>query len=334
MTTAGAATREWTLAELAEHVGGDVKGNRDKSVCRIAELTGATPDSITHCSSPTEVQNLKHTQAGIVILNANHQNDYDGDCIITNTPRLAFSKVVELLHPPATRKPGIHPSAIVGEDCQFEQSVSVGPNVIIGDRVKIGMNAEIGAGTVIEDDVQIGSGTRIGVNSTIYRRSRIGENCRFSAAVVLGAPGFSFEWDGSRWIPIRNVGSLVIGDDVDIGACTTIDRASIEATHIHDGVRIDNNCHIGHNVEIGEHTLIVANVGIGGSATIGKRCVIGGQVAIKDNVSVTDDVTILGTSLVSKSIMTAGTYSSAVPAREAANWNRTLAKLNTLHTRK
>ncbi len=334
MTSAGSATRKWTLAELAEHVGGSVKGNHKKSINRIAKLSDATPDAIAHCSSSTEFQHLQQTQAGIVILRANHQDHYEGDCIITEQPRLAFSKIIDLLHPPCTTKPGIHPSVVVGEQCHIAPSVSIGPNATIGERVTIQESVEIGAGTVIEDDVIIGQGTRIGLNATIYRGTEIGTDCRFSAAVVLGAPGFSFEWDDARWIPVRNIGSLIIGDDVDVGACTSIDRGSIGATRLHDGVRIDNNCHIGHNVEIGEHTLIVANVGIGGSATIGKRCIIGGQVAIKDNVSVADDVTILGTSLVSKSIATAGTYSSAVPAREVSQWNRTLASLNRLNHKK
>ena len=110
----------------------------------------------------------------------------------------------------------------------------------------------------------------------------------------------------ARWVPIRNIGDLVIGDDVDIGACTSIDRASLGETRIHNGVRMDNNCHLGHNVEIGENTLIVANVSIGGSTTIGRRCVIGGHVAIRDNIDIVDDVTILGTSVVTKSITEAG----------------------------
>ncbi len=333
MTGASEATREWTLAELAEIVGGDIRGNRAKTVRRIAEFADATPDSITHCSSPAQIKNLKNTQAGIVILRAKHLSDYEGDSIVSSSPRLAFAKVVNLFHPPDKCEWGMHGSAIVGENCQISSSATVGANVVIGHRVEIGANAIIGANTVIEDHVVVSDGTRIGPNSTIYRRTTIGKSCRFSAAVVLGAPGFSFEWDQSRWVPIRNIGSLRIDDDVDLGACTSIDRASIGETRIHKGVRIDNNCHIGHNVEIGEHTLIVANTGIGGSAVIGKRCVVGGQVAVKDNITVADDVVILGTSLVSKSITTAGTYSSAVPAREVNKWNRTLASLNHLNNR-
>ena len=330
MTRANVARRDWTLAELAAVVGGEIRGDRNKSVCRIAELGTATSDSVTHCSASAHLEKLKSSQAGIVILDSRFQDRYAGDSIVTNAPRIAFGKVIDLLHPPTAPKSGVHSSAVVGNDCSIANSSTIGANAVIGDSVQIGENTVIEAGAVIEDAVQIGDGTHIGANSTIYRRTKIGHNCRFSAGVVLGAPGFSFEWDGERWIPIRNIGSVTIGDDVDLGACTSIDRASIGDTRVDDGVRIDNNCHIGHNVQIGANTLIVANVGIAGSVKIGQCCVIGGQVAIKDNVSIADEVTILGTSLVSKSITSAGTYSSAVPARKASEWNRTLARLNTL----
>jgi len=330
VTRTNAATQRWTLAELATIVEGGIKGNRNTTICRIAELASATPDSIAHCSSPAQVQFLKITQAGIVIRCDSF--NYDGDSIITETPRIAFSKVVDLLYPPVHSPPGVHPSAIIGLHSSIANSSSIGPHVVIGDHVTIGNNTTINAGSIIENEVSIDAGTRIGPNSTLYRGTKIGKNCRFSASVVIGAPGFSFEWNGNSWISVRNIGSVKIGNNVDIGACTSIDRGSVNDTHIMDGVRIDNNCHIGHNVQIGSHTLIVANVGIGGSVTIGNRCVIGGQTAIKDNVAIADDVTILATSLVTKSIKSAGTYSSAVPAREAKRWNRTLVRLSSLHS--
>ena len=327
MTSASEAARNWTLADLASFVGGDGRGNLDATVSRVAKLGDATPESISYCSSPAQAQHLNRTQAGIVILGEQLQQDYDGDCIIAEQPRLAFARVVDLLHPPDSLQSGIHETAVIGIDCTIDSSAYIGPNSVVGNSVEIGEKACIDAGTVIQDQASIGGESRIGANSTIYRRTRVGRNCRFSAGVVLGASGFSFEWDGSRWVPIRNIGNLVIGDDVDIGACTSIDRASLGETRIHNGVRMDNNCHLGHNVEIGENTLIVASVSIGGSTTIGRRCVIGGHVAIRDNIDIVDDVTILGTSVVTKSITEAGTYSSAVPARAAKKWNRALAQL-------
>ena len=328
MTSTCEPTRKWTLAELASFVGGDGQGNLDKTVSRVAKLGDATRESISYCSSPAQARRLNNTQAGIVILSEQFQQYYDGDCIITEQPRLAFSQVVDLLHPPDGFQTGIHETAVIGTDCTIDSSACIGPNAVVGNRVQIAAKAYIDAGTVVQDQVSIGSESRIGANATIYRRTRIGRNCRFSAGVVLGASGFSFEWDGSRWMPLRNIGDLVIGDDVDVGACTSIDRASVGETRIDDGVRIDNNCHLGHNVVIGENTLVVANVSIGGSTSIGHRCVIGGHVAIRDNIEIADDVTILGASVITKSITEAGTYSSAVPARAAKKWNRALAQLH------
>ncbi len=330
MISASASTGEWTLAQLAEFVSGESRGNSAKKVTHAATLTDANSDSISYCASAAQAQGLKDTQAGIVILDKQTQTEYEGECIIVERPRLAFSHIVDLLHPPPAHETGIHPTAVIGKNCRIDSSASVGPNAVIGNDVELGVNVSIEAGTVLEDSAIIGKGSQIGANAAICRRTTIGSSCRISAGVVLGASGFSFEWDGARWVPIRNIGVLTIGDDVDIGACTTIDRASIGETQIHSGVRIDNHCHIGHNAVIGEHSLIVANVSIGGSARIGRQCVIGGHATIKDNVTIADGVTILGASVVTKSISLAGTYSSAVPARAANKWNRTLAKLNRL----
>lgn len=327
MTSQSAGGREWTLTELADHVGGHALGNSSKAVSRVAALENATADSISHCSTPAQAKFLNRTKAGIVIIAEQHQAQCGGDRIVTANPRLAFARIVDLLHPPQLRKSGIHATAVTGRHCKIASSARIGAYAVIGDCVRIGNDVVIEAGAVIEDHTVIAERSSIGANSTIYRRTKIGRNCRFSAGVVLGAPGFSFEWNGSEWVQVPNIGALTVGDNVDLGACTSIDRGSIGETTVHNGVKIDNNCQIGHNAEIGEHTLIVANVGIGGSVTIGKRCVIGGHVAVRDNVKLADDVIVLGTSVVTKSITAAGTYSSAVPARDAKEWNRALAKL-------
>ena len=169
-------------------------------------------------------------------------------------------------------------------------------------------------------------------NVTVYSGCTIGKDCNVSAGVVIGASGFSYEWDGERWVSVQNIGAVVIGDEVDIGACTSIDRGSIRNTCIGNGVKIDNNVQIGHNVEIGEHSMIVGNVGIAGSVKIGRRCIVGGQSAIASHVNVVDDVVIQAASLVTKSLTEPGTYSSSLPARKASDWKRTLGKLNKLHS--
>ena len=184
MTSASESNRKWTLAELASFVGGDGRGNLDTTVSRVAKFGDATPETIAYCSSPAQARHLNHSQAGIVILSERFQQDYDGDCIISENPRLAFSRVLDLLHPPDSIQSGIHESAVIGIDCSVDSSAYIGPNSVVGDNVQIGAKACIDAGTVVQNRVTIGSESRIGANSTIYRRTKIGQNCRFSAGVV------------------------------------------------------------------------------------------------------------------------------------------------------
>lgn len=325
-------TGQWTLSELAKQVGGRAKGNAEKSVTHVDELRHASTDAICHCSSTGQKKFLKETSAGIVILPEGFGQDYGGDCIIAINPRLAFAKVVDLLHPPsADCEPKIDDSASIHLSAVIGESVTIEANVVIGENVRIEKSVNIGAGTVIGDNVSIGEGTTIDSNVSVYSNCVIGRDCHISAGVVLGASGFSYESDGNEWSAIRNIGNVIIGDEVDIGACTTIDRGSIRSTVIGNGVKIDNNVQIGHNVEIGAHSLIVANVGIAGSAKIGKRCILGGQVAVNSHIEMVDDVTIQACSMVSKSILTSGTYSGSIPAREVSTWRRTLAHLYKLN---
>ncbi len=320
--------RRWTLAEIAERVGGQPAGDCFKSVTHVAELTEACEDSISYCSGERHEQYLQITKAGIVILPNHNSLEFKGAKLKVANPRATFARVVELLHDVPLIDPGVHETAIVASSSPIPGSTQVQANVVIGRNVSIGDFVVLGYGTVIGDDVSIDSGTRVASNVTIYRKSMIGSNCRISSGVVIGSPGHSYEWNKKEWVRIPNIGHVIIGDNVDIGAGTSIDRGSISVTKIGNGVKIDNNVQIAHNVEIGDHCMIVGNVGIAGSVKIGKRCTLGGQAGVIDNVRITDDVVIQAASLVSKSISSPGIYSSTIPAREANVWKRTLAKLN------
>ncbi|MDE0308837.1 MAG: UDP-3-O-(3-hydroxymyristoyl)glucosamine N-acyltransferase [Acidiferrobacterales bacterium] len=320
---------KWTLSELAEQVGGRVQGNANKSVTHVDELRHAQEDAISHCSTIAQKRYLQSTSAGIVILPEGNNWGYEGDCLLARNSRIAFAQIVDLMHPePANSAAYIAQSAFVHPTAKIADSARIEANVVVGENVDIGDNAVIGAGTVIGDDVIIGPGTTVDFNVSIYGHCVIGRNCRIYSCVVLGASGFSYEWDGRQWNYIRNIGGVTIGDDVDIGASTSIDRGSVRSTIIGNGVKIDNNVQIGHNVEIGDHSLIVGNVGIAGSAKIGKRCVLGGQVSIVSHVEIADDVTVQACSLITKSIATSGSYSSSIPAKEASEWKRSLASLS------
>ena len=323
--------RQWTLSELAGLVGGRAQGNGSKTVTHVADLQNATSESVCHCSTQKQIKNLQTTQAGIVILPQSFASHYAGDHLIVRNSRVAFAQIVSLLHQPDSFKPGIHQTAVVANTESVPASVAIGANAVIGENVVISDHVYIGSGTVIEDHVSIGRETRIDSNVTIYRNCRIGSNCMISSGVVLGASGFSFEWNEGHWVGVPNIGAVVIGNKVEIGACTSIDRGSIRDTQIKDGVKIDNNVQIGHNVQIGEHTLIVGNVGIAGSATIGKRCVIGGQATMADHVNITDDVVILANSMVTKTITVPGTYAGGFPACDERSWRIKLAHFNRLN---
>ena len=323
----GTELKKWTLEELAEHVGGQFKGDRTKTVGHVSELRNATEDAISHCSVGNQVRYLAHTRAGIVILTEEFFRRFDGNCIISDNPRVAFAKVVRLLHVQPPVIPGIHESAIIGKNCDIHHSVAIGANAVIGDDVSLARNVIIGAGSILGNRVSVDENTAIDTNVSLYRNVKIGKNCLIYASVVIGASGFSYEWDGDKWVGIPNIGRVVIGDFVDIGACTSIDRGSIGETRIGNGVKIDNNVQIGHNVQIGEHSIIAGNVGIAGSARIGKRCKFGGQVAVAQHVSVADDTVVLADTLVVKSLTETDTYSSGIPAYKATIWRRALVRL-------
>ena len=315
---------------MARLVDGQPEGDPSTSVKRVCELKNATTDSITFCSSDSQAKFLSSTNAGIVILPANQNWTYQGNQLIVDNARVAFGKVVSAMHSSVDQTPGIHPSAIIGDGASISEHACIESNVVIGRDSVISDGVIIGTGSVIGDDSTVGEGTVIEYHVTVYPKTKIGTNCHVLSNVVIGASGFSFEWDGKRWCEIQNVGRVVIGDDVSIGACTSIDRGSIGDTRIGDGVKIDNNVQIGHNCNIGDHTLIVANVGVAGSVTIGKRCIIAGHVGITHHSFIADDVTIQAGSMVCKSLRKTGVYGATLPVREARKWQKTMAKLNRL----
>ena len=324
----GGYVPEWSLKELAELSGGKVQGDQEKIIRRISTLEHATSDSIACISHPRYRKYLESTAAGAVIANAEIINDCGVNYLISDNPRAAFAKVAACLHQNREIQSGeIHATAEIADSAVIGDNVEIGAYAVIGENVVIGEGVLIGAGCVIDSECQIGSGTRIEFNVSIYRNTKIGSDCSIHAGVVIGASGFSFAQDGNDWLEIPNIGGVIIGDRVRIGAATTIDRGSIENTVIEDGVKIDNNVQIGHNVRIGANTLIVGNSGIAGSAVIGRNCLLGGLTGVVEHVVITDHVIVHSGSIVTRSISVPGTYSSNIPAQEASAWYQVLAKL-------
>jgi UDP-3-O-[3-hydroxymyristoyl] glucosamine N-acyltransferase len=223
--------------------------------------------------------------------------------------------------------PGIHKTAVIGNDCIIDSSAYVGANCVLGNNVKLGKNVRIDPGCLISDDVTIGSDTHLFSGVTLYHKVTIGERCRLHSGVVIGSDGFGNANDKGRWCKIYQLGSTIIGNDVEIGANTAIDRGAIGNTVIEDGVKLDNLIQIGHNVRIGAHTAIAGCTGIAGSTEIGKHCMIGGAVGIAGHLKITDGVILAGKSAVGQSITKPGLYASGFPVISARDWWRVVLRV-------
>ncbi|MCE7902294.1 MAG: UDP-3-O-(3-hydroxymyristoyl)glucosamine N-acyltransferase [Gammaproteobacteria bacterium PRO9] len=247
-------------------------------------------------------------------------------------PYVVFAQAAAALHPPAPLEPGVHPRAVVAAGVAVRPTCQVGPGAVIGRNVVLGDRVQVGANVVVGDDVVIGDDTRLMPQSTIYAAVRIGARCIVHTGAVLGADGFGFARDrDGRHFKVPQLGSVVIGDDVEIGACTTIDRGAIGNTVIGNGVKLDNQIMVAHNVRIGDHTVIAAQVGISGSTTIGARCIVGGKAGFAGHIEVADDVVIGGGTSVTGSIRSPGIYAGGgTPADLLPRWRRNMARFSQL----
>jgi UDP-3-O-[3-hydroxymyristoyl] glucosamine N-acyltransferase len=257
-------------------------------------------------------------------------------CLISDNPYARYAEIAALLQPPPAAIAGVHASASVDTTADVAASAEIGPQVVIGASARIGAGAVIGAGTVVAAQASIGAGTRLAPNVTVLDRVRLGERCIVHPGVVIGGDGFGFAQDGGRWLKVPQLGSVVVGNDVEIGANTCIDRGTIEDTVIEDGVKLDNLIQIAHNVRIGAHTVMAAMSGAAGSTTIGSRCMIGGGVVTVGHLNICDDVMFTFRSVVTRSVTEPGTYGGSLPAEEAAKWRRNAARfrqLDAMHER-
>ena len=322
-----------TLGKLAQLLGATLHGDAQCEVERVAGLDEAGAGELSFLSDARYRGPLAQTKAAAVILRPSDVESCPVNALALDDPYLGYAKATVLLHPWAETPPGIADSAVISDQAVLDPSVSVGPHCVIDRGVTLAAGVVLGAGTVIGPDVSIGERTQIGSNVSVCAGTIIGKRGVIHPGAVLGADGFGLAKEGDHWLKIPQLGVVKIGDDVEIGANTTIDRGALGDTCIDDGVKIDNLVHVGHNSRIGENTAIAGCVGISGSSIIGRRCSLGGQVGIAGHLEIVDDVTILGTTLVSKSITRKGVYSGAWPFREAAAWRKFVATLHRLGPR-
>lgn len=322
--------RQFPLGELAKKVGAQVKGDADILVHGLATIQEAEVGQLSFIANPAYQKYLADTQASGVILSPKLAEAYSGTCLIHENPYFAYAQLSALwdpvadFHPKVSSDASIHETAKIGEGVFIAAGVRVAAGVVIGNNVYIGENVVIGA------DSAIGSSTRIYPNVTIYHGVTIGRSCTVQAGCVLGSDGFGFAPSANGWQRISQLGGVIIGDSVEIGANTTIDRGALDDTVIHDGVILDNQIQIAHNVVIGENTAIAACSAIAGSTTLGKNCIVGGASGIAGHLEITDGVHITAMTMVIKSLPEPGVYSSGTGVQSNKDWKKSIARLRRL----
>ena len=321
----------YRLAELAERFGCQLFGDADTLISTVCTLQSGKPEAISFLANPKYHRHLPSTRAAAVILKPQDADKCPVPALGHDNPYACYARIAALLSEDNDEKSAaIHAAAVVHESAVLGKHVIIGPNSIIEQHATIGDGCYIGPGVVISSGVKLGNNCRLHSNITIYHDCIIGENAILHAGVIIGADGFGIAQDNGIWVKVPQLGRVVIGDDVEIGASTSVDRGAIEDTIIGDGVKLDNQIQIGHNVHIGDHTAIAGCVGVAGSAIIGRRCTISAMTLVLGHLELADDVHITAQSMVTKSIPVAGVYSSGTPLQPNSQWRRNFTRFSQL----
>jgi len=320
------------LGDLAAVLEVRLEGDADRTIVGVATLRGANPQHLGFLSNPRYRRDLAGSAAGAVLLRdgSDCPHEFAGARLWAQDPYLAFARASRMLHPLSSVEPGVHPSAVVDVRASIHPSAAVASHVVIGAGAVIAAGVSIGSGCHIGAGVHIGSGTRLHPRVVVYDECSIGERCILHSGAVIGADGFGLAFNGSAWEHIPQIGRVIIGNDVDVGANTTIDRGALEDTVIEDGVKLDNQIQIGHNCVIGAHTAVAGCVGIAGSTRIGANCRIGGASMISGHLEIAAGTEIAGGTAITRSIREAGVYASVFPFMPFAQWRRNAAQLRHL----
>lgn len=320
--------KSYTLGEIVQRFGGRLIGDGSVRISQIATLEAAEPHHLSFLTHGKYRNKLAQTRAGAVIVAPDAAGATTLPRIVAENPYAYFASVSTFLNPAPETVPGIHATAVVEASAKVAPSASIGPFVHIGRNARVGEHSVIGAGCVIGDNASVGADALFYPRVTVYHGCRIGDRAIFHSGAVIGADGFGIAMDEGRWLKIPQIGRVVIGDDVEIGANTTVDRGALDDTVIEDGVKLDNQIQVGHNVRIGAHTAIAGCVGIAGSATIGRYCKIGGGAIVLGHLHIADHVDISAGTMITKSIDKAGAYTAAYPFSIHREWLK-----NSVHLR-
>lgn len=338
----------YSLAELVAHLsdagletelrgasaqadGSDCQDCGEHVVTRISPLAEASEGSITFLSDPAYLEHLSNCRASAVILSQEAAQEFSGNKLITANPYAVYACLSALFDPRPVMAAGIHPAAVVAGSASVHREASIGPGAVIGEGVKIGAGSEIGANSWVGDRAVIGAGARVAANVSVYHDIVIGDNVTLHSGAVIGADGFGFANEKGRWIKIHQLGGVRIGDNVEIGACATVDRGAVGDTVLGNGVILDDHVHIGHNARVGENTAMAAFVGISGSTAIGKNCTFAGQAGVVGHITICDGVHIGARTVVSKSVTEPGSYTSGTSIAKTSLWRKNAARFNQLN---
>lgn len=325
-----------SLGELAQRLDLTLSGDAQRPVSGLATLAGAGPQDVSFLSNRKYLAQLESTNAGAVILHPDYAERCPVDCLVSESPYLAFAHATQLFDNSPKALCGIHPSAVIAVDAEVAADACVGPNAVLEAGSVVGSGAVIGANAFVGQGSRVGAGTVLHPGVTLYHDVYVGERCIIHSQTVIGADGFGFSPSREGWVKVHQLGGVRIGDRVEIGACTAIDRGALEPTVIEDGVIIDNLVQIAHNCHIGKNTAIAACTGIAGSTIIGANCTFAGQVGVDGHLEICDGVHFTGMTMVTKSITEPGSYSSGVPMAPSADWRRSAVRfqqLDSMHRR-
>ena len=319
-----------SLAELATRFGCELIGDPDAEVASVATLKNAASGSVSFLASPAYRPQLAETRATAVIMREADAAECSVNALVCEDPYLTFARVATLLYPRPSVDAGIHSSAVVEASASVDPSAQIAALSYIGEGASIGARTYIGPGCVIGKNCHVGDDGYLSANISLIDDVQLGHRAIVHGGVVLGADGFGHKATDTGWLKVPQVGGVRIGNDVEIGASTTVDRGAIDDTIIGDGVRLDNQIQIAHNCNIGAHTVIASGTGVSGSTTIGSRCVVAGMVGFVGHIHICDDVVITGAAVVTKSITEPGVYSGSFPAEKDADWKRRVARFRRL----
>ncbi|RWR00445.1 UDP-3-O-(3-hydroxymyristoyl) glucosamine N-acyltransferase [[Pantoea] beijingensis] len=313
------------LADLAQQLDAELHGDGDIVISGIASMQSAQNGQITFLANSRYREQLATCQASAVVLLEADLPWCKATALVVKDPYLTYARMAQLLDSTPRPAQDIAASAVVDATAQLGQNVAIGANAVIESGVILGDNVAIGAGCFVGKNARIGAGSRLWANVSVYHDVQIGEHCLVQSGTVIGADGFGYANDRGNWIKIPQLGTVVIGDRVEIGACTTIDRGALDNTQIGNGVIIDNQCQIAHNVVIGDNTAVAGGVIMAGSLKIGRYCMIGGASVINGHMEICDKVTVTGMGMVMRPITEPGVYSSGIPLQPNKNWRKTAA---------